>query len=182
MTQERHPTRRGKISTHWSASGGLSVSSRSWCSSSLLNKADSLFQPLVPAPCIWTPTKSAHTGSKVKAGKQLGGFSGSFEQWSSLIDSDANFFIDFKTFFFFFMILLNTRQDAEDGVQLILVRPHYNIFYGWLKYCFWNIKCPKDGVRAASTYFPCQLGYSIGPLLLLHWTHHIILHLCDLQQ
>lgn len=32
------------------------------------------------------------------------------------------------------------------------------------------------------TYFPGQLGYSVGSLLLLHWTHHIVLHLCDLQQ
>lgn len=39
--------------THWSATGGPSDSSKSWCSSSLLNKADSLFQPLAPAPCIW---------------------------------------------------------------------------------------------------------------------------------
>lgn len=30
------------------------------------------------------------------------------------------------------------------------------------------------------TYFPGQLGDSVGPLILLHWTH-IVLHLCDLQ-
>lgn len=65
------------IATHWSATGGLSVSSRSWCSSSLLNKVESRCQPLVPAPCIWTTTHTqthTYTGSKVNMGKHLGEF------------------------------------------------------------------------------------------------------------
>ena len=31
------------------------------------------------------------------------------------------------------------------------------------------------------TYFSGQLGHSVGSLVLLHWTHHVILHLCDLK-
>lgn len=71
--RQKKKKKKRDIPTHWSLTGGLSVSSRSWCSSSLLNKVESLCQPLVPAPCIWTTTHT-HTGSKVNIGKHLGEF------------------------------------------------------------------------------------------------------------
>lgn len=104
-----------QISTHWSATGGLSVSSRSWCSSSLLNKADSLFQLLVPAPCIWTPNTHTHTGSKVKVGKHLGGFRGSVEQWSSLTQTSL-------------LILQPLIYDIPHYWHNTVVRPYYNLY------------------------------------------------------
>lgn len=74
--------------THWSATGGLSVSSRSWCSSSLLNRADSLFQLLAPAPCIWTHTHGVigQSGDMVDAFKH-------WRQWLPLIVVAEDIFV-----------------------------------------------------------------------------------------
>lgn len=47
------------------------------------------------------------------------------------------------------------------------------------------ILCPiqlhKMSQKCMFTYFSGQLGYGVGSLVLLHWTHHVILHLCDLK-
>jgi len=155
------------ISTYWSATGGLSVSSRSWCSSSLLKRVDNLFQLLAPAPCTWTRTRRAKGQSRLTCD--------AFTQGSflMLIEEDPVPFI-------WLCVKVKTHGNCPITVKSLLLGCVLmsKTFCSWY---FLHINTVSFKELWVITYFSGQLRDGSWPLIILHWTH-IILHLCDLQQ